>query len=170
MGRLMSRLLANIEQLPGPTVAALNGPAIGGGTELALAFDMRVAADTTYLRFAQTRMGITTGWQGIERLCRIVGYSRCLHLMLSGRTVGAEEARGLGLVDEVWPADSFDRELDAFLCDLAEAGDAGLAVKHILRATSRALELSSGELELRLLRELWDRPTRRLAMQNSLRK
>jgi enoyl-CoA hydratase/carnithine racemase len=168
MAHLMSVVLRGIERLPGPTVAALNGPAIGGGIEVALAFDMRVASDSSYLRFAQTRMGITTGWQGVERLCRLVGYSTSLYLLLAGRQVSAEGALRLGLVNAVWPADTFDVELDNLLRSFHDAGEAGLAMKQVLRETCGRPDLSSGELERQLLRVLWDRPERLAAMTNAL--
>lgn len=168
MAHLMAGALRRIERLPGPTIAALNGPAIGGGIELALAFDMRVASDSSYLRFAQTRMGITTGWQGVERLCRLVGYPTSLFLLLSGRQVPADEALRLGLVNAVWPAETFDGELDNLLQSFIEAGEAGLAMKHVLRETVGRSDLSSGELERQLLRTLWDRPERLQAMTNAL--
>lgn len=168
MAHVMSGVLQGIERLPGPTVAALNGPAIGGGIELALAFDMRVAADSAYLRFGQTRMGITTGWQGIERLYRLVGYSSAVYLLLSGSRVPATEALRLGLVNAVWPAESFDLELRALLRSFREAGEAGLAMKRVFQEAVDMTKLSSGELERQLLRTLWERPERRAAMTDAL--
>jgi enoyl-CoA hydratase/carnithine racemase len=170
MAHLMSGVLRDIERLPGPTVAALNGPAIGGGIELALAFDLRVASDTSYLRFAQNRMGITTGWQGVERLCRLVGYSMAVFLLLAGKQVPPDEALHLGLVNAVWPAADFDAELENLLRSFVDAGEAGLAMKRVLQETACRQELSSGELERRLLRTLWDQPARLQAMTNALTK
>lgn len=168
MAHRMAGVLRAIERLPGPTIAALNGPAIGGGVELALAFDMRVASASSYLRFAQTRMGITTGWQGIERLCGLVGYSTALYLMLTGGKVAPEEAYRLGLVNAVWQAESFDAKLDALVQALLEAGEAGLAVKRVLRETAARSSLSTGELEREMLRSLWDRPEQLKAMTGAL--
>lgn len=168
MADLMTRLLRGIESLPGPTVAALNGPVIGGGIELALAFDLRVASASSFLRFAQTRMGITTGWQGIERLCRLVGYSTALHWLLTGKQVSAETAERTGLVNAAWPDDVFDAELDRFIDSLVDAGEAGLAIKRVLREGAGRCQLSSGELELQLLRVLWERPERQSAMKKAL--
>ncbi|HLJ68266.1 MAG TPA: enoyl-CoA hydratase/isomerase family protein, partial [Chloroflexota bacterium] len=168
MADRMAGVLRGIEALPGPTVAALNGPAIGGGVELALAFDLRVAVDSAYLHFAETRMGIITGWQGVERLSRLVGYSVCLSLMLTASRVPAGEARRLGLVNAVWPAETFDAELNAFTGELVAAGPAGLAVKQVLRRSQTHPGLSSGEMERELLRALWDRPQRQTAMRESV--
>jgi enoyl-CoA hydratase/carnithine racemase len=168
MAHLMSGVLRGLERLPGPTIAALNGPAIGGGIELALAFDLRVASSFSYLRFAQTRMGITSGWQGVERLCRLVGYSSSLYLLLTAREVSAQEALQLGLVNAVWPAETFDAELNAFLSSVLASREAGLAIKQVLREGVGRSELSSGELERQLLRVLWDRPERRAAMTDAL--
>jgi enoyl-CoA hydratase/carnithine racemase len=168
MAHRMASVLRGIERLPGPTVAALNGPAIGGGVELALAFDMRVASASSYLRFAQTRMGITTGWQSIERLCHLVGYSTTLYLMFTGSQVPAEEALRLGLVNAVWPTDTFDAELDNLIREVLRAGEAGLAVKRVLREAPCRPGLSSGELERQMLRSLWERPERLKAMTSAL--
>lgn len=168
MAVIMADVLRAIERLPGPTIAALNGPAIGGGVELALAFDFRVASASSYLKFAQTRIGITTGWQGIERLCALVGYSTALYLLLTAATVGPEDALRLGLVNAVWPDNSFDAELDILVNSLVESGDAGIAMKRILRAGIGRCGMSSGELEQQLMRALWDRPRRRAAMTDAL--
>jgi enoyl-CoA hydratase len=168
MAQRMADLLRDIERLPGPTIAALNGPAIGGGVELALAFDMRAASRSSYLRFAQTRIGITTGWQGIERLGRLVGYSTCLYLMLTGSQVPADDALKMGLVNTVWPDETFDAELDNLVQSLLQAGPAGVAVKRVLRGSAVWPALSSGDLEQGLLRLLWDRPERLEAMKAAL--
>jgi enoyl-CoA hydratase/carnithine racemase len=167
MARDMASLLRAIERLRGPTVAALNGPAIGGGVELSLAFDIRAAAASSYLRFAQTHMGIVTGWQGVERLARLVGSSTCLYLMLTGARVPADEALRLGLVNVIWPDDAFELELDRLISSVVAAGDPGLAVKQVLRAAVPN-GVSAGTLELQLLRELWQHPRRLRAMQSAL--
>jgi enoyl-CoA hydratase len=99
----MQRLLNRLEDLPIPVLAAIDGPAIGGGAELALACDLRVLAEDAYLSFAQARMGVVTGWGGGPRLVDRVGWSRALGLLSSGARLSAPEARAWGLADWVAP-------------------------------------------------------------------
>ena len=94
-------LLDLIEALDKPVIAAINGFAVGGGTELALACDLRIAVRSAQIGFPQVRLGILTGWDGTARLLENVGRSTAMRLLLSGERVGAEEALRLGLVDEV---------------------------------------------------------------------
>jgi enoyl-CoA hydratase/carnithine racemase len=148
----------------------LNGPVIGGGVELALAFDLRVASASSFLRFAQTRMEITTGWQGVDRLCQLVGYSTALYWLLTSKQVSAETAEQAGLVNAVWPDDAFDVELDHLIDALMDAGEAGLAMKRVLREGVGRTNLSTGELERKMLRSLWQRPERQSAMKSALQR
>lgn len=92
-----------LAELPCPTVAAIHGFCLGGGTELALACRHRVAsdADDTRIGLPETRLGIFPGWGGSARLPRLIGAPAAMDLMLTGRTVGARSARAMGLVDEV---------------------------------------------------------------------
>jgi enoyl-CoA hydratase len=92
---------AGLEGWPKPVIAALNGYALGGGAELALACDLRLAADDAEIGFPEVRLGIFPGAGGTQRLSRLVGPGRALQLMLDGRRLPAEEARRLGLVDDV---------------------------------------------------------------------
>lgn len=97
----LRRTLHKIETSPKVFVAALNGSAFGGGLELALACDLRVAARTATMGLTETRLAIIPGGGGTQRLPRIVGPARAADLILTGRRVDAEEAARLGLVDRV---------------------------------------------------------------------
>jgi enoyl-CoA hydratase/carnithine racemase len=91
--------------VPRPVIAAINGFALGGGLELALACDLRVAGDSSRLGFPEIQLGIFPGAGGTQRLPRLVGPARAKDLIWSGRHVKAEEALALGLVDRVVPSD-----------------------------------------------------------------
>jgi enoyl-CoA hydratase/carnithine racemase len=95
---------AGIERAPQPFVAALNGAALGGGLELALACDLRVAAEGVEVGLPEVSLGIIPGAGGTARLPRLVGVARAKDLILTGRRVGAAEALAMGLVSRVAPA------------------------------------------------------------------
>ncbi|MFG2361014.1 enoyl-CoA hydratase/isomerase family protein [Streptomyces mirabilis] len=110
--RALQRTFDEVARLPMPVVAALTGYALGGGMELALAADYRVAADNAVLGQPEVQLGIMPGSGGTQRLTRLIGPSRAKNLLMTGRRVAADEALRLGLVDEVVPAGS---ALDAAL-------------------------------------------------------
>ncbi|MFG3025339.1 enoyl-CoA hydratase/isomerase family protein [Streptomyces sp. NPDC048254] len=103
--RALQRTFDEVARLPVPVVAAITGYALGGGLELALAADYRVAAGDALLGQPEVQLGIIPGSGGTQRLTRLIGPSRAKNLLMTGRRVGAEEALRLGLVDEVVPAD-----------------------------------------------------------------
>jgi len=96
-------LLDRLEDLPIPVVAAMEGPALGGGAELALACDLRVMAESSYFSFVQLRVGIVPGWGGGRRLAEIVGWKRALGLFATTARLSAAEALHLGLADRPAP-------------------------------------------------------------------
>ena len=98
---LMRGVCDALEALPCPVIAAINGFAVGGGAEMALACDIRIAETSAQLGFPQSRLGIMPGWDGTQRLLTTVGRSTAARLLFSGTRVSAQEARDIGLVDEV---------------------------------------------------------------------
>jgi enoyl-CoA hydratase/carnithine racemase len=111
--RALQRTFDDVARLPMPVVAAITGYALGGGLELALCADYRVAADDAVLGQPEVRLGLMPGSGGTQRLARLIGPSRAKNLLMTGRRVGAEEALRFGLVDEVVPAGSvYDAALD----------------------------------------------------------
>ena len=92
-----------IAGFPGPTIAALNGHALGGGAEFAVAADIRLAADDIKIGFNQVALAIMPAWGGAERLVALVGYSKALLLAGTGTVLDAAEAERIGLVDRVLP-------------------------------------------------------------------
>lgn len=104
----MRTICDRIAGFDGPTIAALNGHALGGGAEFAVSADIRVAADDIKIGFNQVALEIMPAWGGAERLVALVGYSKALLLAGTGTIIGAEEAERIGLVDRVIPRASFD--------------------------------------------------------------
>jgi enoyl-CoA hydratase/carnithine racemase len=94
-------LFTTIEQLNKPVIAAVNGFAFGGGTELALASDIRIAATTATMGLTETRLAIIPGAGGTQRLPRLVGKGKAKELIFTGRRIGAEEALSIGLVNQI---------------------------------------------------------------------
>jgi methylglutaconyl-CoA hydratase len=99
----LRRALRGIEEAPQPFVAALNGAALGGGLELALACDLRIAADSAQLGLPEVSLGIIPGGGGTQRLARLVGVAHAKDLVLTGRRIGAAEALAMGLVTRTAP-------------------------------------------------------------------
>jgi len=99
----LTRVVRLIEAIPKPIIAAVSGYALGGGCELALACDLRIATESVVLGQPEIRLGIIPGGGGTQRLARLVGLSRAKDIIFSGRFVEAQEAYQIGLVDEVVP-------------------------------------------------------------------
>ncbi len=135
MATTMRSVLDRLATLPVPVLAAVNGDAYGGGAEVAVACDMRVAADDVRCGFNQVALGIMPAWGGIERLTALVGRGRALALMTTGRVLGAEEAQALGLFDAVVPREGFDAHWREMAAQIACAPRAALVgVKAAQRA------------------------------------
>ncbi|HJU86786.1 MAG TPA: enoyl-CoA hydratase/isomerase family protein [Gemmatimonadota bacterium] len=132
------RVVQEIRAAEKPVIAAINGPAAGGGANLALACDLRIMADTASIGQTFVRIGLHPDWGGTFLLPRLVGASRALELMWSGRMVGAEEALAIGLVNRVVPAASIREEAMAWARQLA-AGPP-LAAARIKRAVQESLD------------------------------
>jgi enoyl-CoA hydratase/carnithine racemase len=122
-----------LAEVPCATVAVLNGMALGGGLEMALACDLRLAAQGVALGLTESRMGIFPGAGGTQRLARLVGPSRALHMMLSGEPVDTAHALDIGLVNEVVPAEVLEDHALAFARLLASrSGRAQALIKRLV--------------------------------------
>jgi enoyl-CoA hydratase/carnithine racemase len=119
MALSMRRVLDRVASLPVPTVALLNGHAFGGGAEVAVACDLRLAASDVRIGFTQVQLGIMPAWGGVERLAKLVGPGRANHLLLTGAVLEAEQAACVGLVEQVVARADFDAAGDALLAQLA---------------------------------------------------
>ncbi|BBY59992.1 enoyl-CoA hydratase/isomerase family protein [Mycolicibacterium sarraceniae] len=110
MASRMRAICDRIASFPAPVIAALNGHALGGGAEVAVAADIRIAADDVKIGFNQVSLEIMPAWGGAERLAALVGKSKALLLAGSGRILTAADAERWGLIDVVVPRASFDHE------------------------------------------------------------
>jgi enoyl-CoA hydratase/carnithine racemase len=131
----MRRLLDRLVSFPAPVIAALNGAAIGGGAEVAVAADIRLAADDVKIGFTQVRLAIMPAWGGAERLAELVGRSRALLMIATGEILPAREAASLGLIDAVYPRAEFDQRCLALATQLAGLPEQGSrSVKAVVAA------------------------------------
>ena len=151
------RVLAAIEALPVPVIAAVNGFCLGGGCELALACDLIYAADNARFGQPEVNLGLMPGFGGTQRLARRVGAARAAELIYTARTVKADEARAIGLVLDVYP----QADLLSKVRELAEciAGKGPVAVRAAKSAITRGLDapLAVGNaLELETFANLFD--------------
>ena len=127
-----------LENLTKPTIAAVNGFALGGGCELSMACDIRLASEKAKFGQPEVGLGITPGFGGTQRLARIVGVSNAMELILTAKTIRADEAKALGLVSHVYPAEELmDRAME--LAN-AIAANAQVAVRQSKAAIRRGLQ------------------------------
>lgn len=139
LARRGHRLMNRIEQLGKPVIAAVNGFALGGGCELALACTMRIASREAQLGLPEVKLGIIPGYGGTQRLTRLVGAGRALQMMLTGDPVGAEQAAAMGLVNEVVDAGELDDAVERLAGRLAQG--APLAMRGIIKAVTQGADL-----------------------------
>ena len=135
-----------IENLGKPVIAAINGFALGGGCELAMACTIRIAADTARLGQPEINLGIIPGYGGTQRLSRLVGKGRALDMLLTGDHVLAPEAHRIGLVNRVVPA--ADVMAEARKLAAALASKAPVAARYIIDAVNKGLEMPFAEAQV----------------------
>ncbi|WP_027369806.1 enoyl-CoA hydratase [Desulfovermiculus halophilus] len=131
-------LFTEIENLNKPVIAAVNGVALGGGTELALACDIRIAADTASMGLTETRLAIIPGAGGTQRLPRLIGRAKAKELIFTGRRVDAREALDLGLVNQVCPPNGLMSCCNKMAEEILEAGP--IALEQAKYAINKGLE------------------------------
>ncbi|QOC23603.1 enoyl-CoA hydratase/isomerase family protein [Wenzhouxiangella sp. AB-CW3] len=131
-------LMAIIQNLDKPVIAAINGFALGGGMELALACHLRIASDKARLGLPEIKLGIMPGFGGTQRLLRLVGTTRALEMSLTGEPIDAERAREMGIVNRVVTPDALKAEVMQLATQLA--GSAPEAVSGILQAVNQGAD------------------------------
>jgi len=132
-----------VENLGKPVIAAINGFALGGGCETAMACTIRIASETAKFGQPEVKLGILPGGGGTQRLPRLVGKGRALQLILTGEMISAQEAYRIGLVNEVVPAPNIIARAEAILNQIFS--NAPIAVKYSLEAVNKGLETSQAE-------------------------
>jgi enoyl-CoA hydratase len=141
--RFGQSVLDHIENLGKPVIAAINGFALGGGCETAMACTMRIAAEHAKFGQPEVKLGLLPGGGGTQRLPRLVGKGRALQLILTGETISAQEAYRIGLVNEVVPAADLIGRAEAILKQIM--ANAPIAVKFSLEAANKGLETSQSQ-------------------------
>jgi enoyl-CoA hydratase len=141
--RFGQQVLDLIENLGKPVVAAINGFALGGGCETAMACTIRIAVEHAKFGQPEVKLGLLPGGGGTQRLPRLVGKGRALQLILSGGIISAQEAYRIGLVNEVVPAADLITRAEAILNEIAT--NAPIAVKYALDAVNNGMEASQDE-------------------------
>ncbi|SHK14752.1 enoyl-CoA hydratase/isomerase family protein [Rhodothermus profundi] len=139
--RINNSLFREIEQFPAPTIAAVRGWALGGGCELAMACDLRIAGESARFGQPEVRLGIIPGAGATYRLPRLVGLGKARELIYTGRIIEASEALAIGLVNEVVPDDQVLEKARALAREIAAASP--LAVRFAKMALNAAFEMST---------------------------
>jgi enoyl-CoA hydratase/carnithine racemase len=141
--RFGQEVLDLVENLGKPVIAAINGFALGGGCETAMACTIRIAVDSARFGQPEVRLGLIPGGGGTQRLPRLVGKGRALQLILSGEMITAQEAYRIGLVNEIVPAAELITRAEAILTKIAT--NAPIAIKFALEAANKGMETSQSE-------------------------
>ena len=132
-------ILDAIENLGKPVIACVNGFALGGGCELAMACTMRIASENAKLGQPEVKLGLIPGYGGTQRLPRLVGKGIAMQLVLTGEMIGAQEAHRIGLVNEVVPASELIARAEAIAAKIAT--NAPLAIQYAMEAVNHGLDL-----------------------------
>jgi enoyl-CoA hydratase/carnithine racemase len=141
--RFGQEVLDLIENLGKPVIAAVNGFALGGGCETAMACTIRIAVETAKFGQPEVTLGLVPGGGGTQRLPRLVGKGRALQLILSGEMISAQEAYRIGLVNEIVPAADLITRAETILRKIAS--NAPIAIKFALEAANKGMDTSQGE-------------------------
>jgi enoyl-CoA hydratase/carnithine racemase len=169
LSELMTAALRDLERLPVPVIAAINGPARGGGAEIALACDLRVMAADADLGFVQVTLGLIPGWGGGQRLLRLVGYCRALEWLVSGRVITTTEAAQTGLINAVAePGKALEAALELARQIYSHPPEAVTAIKRFLLAGLYEPSLAAARVEQELFPALWASPAHLQAVERFL--
>ena len=142
-GKFGNSVFRKLEQLPIPTIAAVNGYALGGGCELSMACDIRICSDTAVFGQPETGLGITPGFGGTQRMARLIGPGKAKELIYTARNIKAPEALRVGLVNAVYPAEELMPAAEKLASTIA--ANAPIAVRACKKAINEGLEVGMDE-------------------------
>lgn len=169
--RLGQKLTATVESVKHPTIAAINGFALGGGCELALSCDIRIAADTARMGQPEVTIGIPPGWGGTQRLMRIVGTANAKELVYRGNMISADEALRIGLVNKVVSPESLLEEAGKMAAQIAANSAMGVRMSKVAINKGRNADLDTGlSIELLAWRNCFTHDDRKEMMARFLEK
>ncbi len=170
-GKKGNDIFRKIETFPVPFIAAVNGFALGGGCEISMSCDIRIASENATFGQPETGLGITPGFGGTQRLARIVGPGMAKQLIYTARNIKADEALRIGLVNAVYPAEELMEQAEKMAGTIA--GNAPIAVRACKKAINEGLELPMDEaiaLEEKLFGSCFESWDQQEGMANFLRK
>lgn len=137
------KLTKLVENYPKPVIAAVNGFALGGGTEMALACHVRIASENAKMGQPEVKLGLIPGFGGTQRLSRLVGKGQALELILTGKIIGAREALDIGLVNRVVPLEELHATCEALAGEMAANGP--LALRYGIEAVNSGFDIPMNE-------------------------
>ena len=170
-GELGASVFRKIETCSKPVIAAINGFALGGGCELVLACDIRIASEKAKFGQPEVSLGITPGFSGTQRLSRAVGFSKAKELIYTGKVIGAEEALHIGLINSVVPSESLMEESMQLARLIAK--QAPIAVQNAKKAMNEGWDLSIEQgidLEIELFARCFKTEDQKRGMEAFLKK
>jgi enoyl-CoA hydratase len=132
LSQMGERLCSALENLEKPVIAAINGYALGGGLEVAMACDIRLASENARMGQTEINIGLIPGWGGTQRLTRLIGATKAKELIFTGKMIDAKTAEQLGLVNMVVPQDKFRETVRQFALELAQKAPVALKVAKAL--------------------------------------
>jgi enoyl-CoA hydratase len=142
--QLGQAIFTRIDEFPKPVLMAINGYCLGGGCELALAGDIRIASDNARLGLPEINLAILPGWGGTQRLAHLVGRSRAKLMLFTGESLTAQEALQIGLVDQVLPQEGFQAEVHALAEKIAAKAPIALRLAKTAVNASTGTDLETG--------------------------
>ncbi len=171
MAYKMHSLLNEIESLEIPTIACINGSAVGGGAEFILAFDVRFLSSDSFIQFKEIQMGVTTGWGGTFRLLNLVGKSKALELLLSAKPVYAQEALSIGLINNYFDKEIIYDEALRF-CKTFSQEDVKLvkSIKLLIRQSEGLNNDKAMALERNIFSDTWMLDKRQIIMEKFVKR
>ncbi|MEM3616929.1 MAG: enoyl-CoA hydratase-related protein [Candidatus Bathyarchaeia archaeon] len=132
LSQMGEKLCSALENLEKPVIAAINGYALGGGLEVAMACDLRIASENARMGQTEINIGLIPGWGGTQRLTRLIGATKAKELIFTGKMIDAKTAEQLGLVNMVVPQDKFRETVHQFALELAQKAPVALKVAKAL--------------------------------------